>query len=438
MKTYFEKLAAFLEGLLQPQEAYTCHLLGEDSDFVRFSRGRIRQAGNVRQWELRLDLIAGRRHAAGNVNLSENADQDHRTLSTLVDTLRAQSKGLPEDPHLLFATEINDSEDMDRVLLPDSQSVVEEILDSATGMDLVGIWASGPLFAGFANSFGQRNWYQTGSYSLDWSCFKGRDSAVKASHAGQSWKPEELTRKMAQVRSQLRLMERPTVTIKPGRYRAYLAPAALNELLGMVAWGGFGLKSQRTAQSPLIKMTTGGTCLHPSVTLMENRGEGLMPRFTEDGFMAQACVELISRGQYRNSLVSPRSSMEYGLPVNAGAEIPQSLDMLPGDLHRKDILEQLDTGVYLSNLWYGNFSDRNDCRITAMTRFACFRVEQGEIVAPMNVMRLDDSIYRVLGDRLAGLTREREFIADPGTYARRSLASVRLPGALVEDFTFTL
>jgi predicted Zn-dependent protease len=98
----------------------------------------------------------------------------------------------------------------------------------------------------------------------------------------------------------------------------------------------------------------------------------------------------------------------------------------------------LDTGLYVNNLWYCNFSDRDDCRITGMTRFACFWVEHGRVQAPVNVMRFDDSMYRVLGDRLLGLTREREFLFDTSTYQQRSTRSARLPGALVEALTLTL
>jgi hypothetical protein len=47
-------------------------------------------------------------------------------------------------------------------------------------------------------------------------------------------------------------------------------------------------------------------------------------------------------------------------------------------------------------------------------------------------------LYRLLGENLIGLTTERETLLDPGTYHARSTASARLPGVLVEDFTFTL
>ncbi|MEZ4406906.1 MAG: metallopeptidase TldD-related protein [Polyangiales bacterium] len=68
-----------------------------------------------------------------------------------------------------------------------------------------------------------------------------------------------------------------------------------------------------------------------------------------------------------------------------------------------------------------------------MTRFGTFWVENGEVVAPMDVMRFDDTIFRVLGDRLEGLTQERELILNSQTYRERAVDCARLPGALVSE-----
>jgi predicted Zn-dependent protease len=104
----------------------------------------------------------------------------------------------------------------------------------------------------------------------------------------------------------------------------------------------------------------------------------------------------------------------------------------------RDVLAKLDTGVCVNNVWYLNYSDRVSSRITGMTRFATFWVENGVIQAPLNVMRFDETIYRMFGDNLLALTDERVFLMDGSTYRRRSTASSRVPGALVREFTFTL
>jgi predicted Zn-dependent protease len=103
----------------------------------------------------------------------------------------------------------------------------------------------------------------------------------------------------------------------------------------------------------------------------------------------------------------------------------------PGEIGQADVPARLGTGLYIGNLWYCNWSDPNECRVTGMTRFGTFWVEGGELVAPVSVMRFDDSLYHLLGDRLQGLTRERELMISPQTYDGRSTSSQLLPGILV-------
>jgi predicted Zn-dependent protease len=214
----------------------------------------------------------------------------------------------------------------------------------------------------------------------------------------------------------------------------------MNELLGTVSWGGFGLKEQKTRNTSLLRMIEGKAKLHESVSIFENTSEGVAPDFQGQGFIKPERVTLVDRGAYRDSLVSPRSAKEYGLPTNgaSSSETPESIEVSAGTIPTSEILQRLGTGVYISNLWYLNYSDRPACRITGMTRFATLWVEDGQIVAPLQVMRFDETFYRMLGENLIGLTAEREMILDAGSYEARSTGSGRMPGALIQDFTFTL
>jgi predicted Zn-dependent protease len=123
--------------------------------------------------------------------------------------------------------------------------------------------------------------------------------------------------------------------------------------------------------------------------------------------------------------------------ANAG-ETPESLDLAAGSLAQDAALAALGTGIYVGNLWYLNFSDRSACRLTGMTRFASFWVENGRIQAPLNVMRFDDTAYRILGANLEALTRERDLVPSTASYGERSTESVRTPGALVRELALTL
>jgi len=243
---------------------------------------------------------------------------------------------------------------------------------------------------------------------------------------------------MQSSQQQLAVLARPSKTIEPGSYRAYLAPAAVNEIIGLTAWGGFGLKSHRTKTTPLIQMLEQGRTLSAEISLRENHARGLAPMFTSSGFIKPNQVQLIDSGRYQDCLVSPRSAKEYHSVTNAESEYPGALDLAAGNLADDNILNALDTGLYINNLWYLNFSDRNACQLTGMTRFACFWVENGEIQAPVDVMRFDDSVYDLLGSNLLGLTRERELILDASSYGQRSNSSIELPGLLLKALHLTL
>lgn len=441
MQEYFYQLADHVTGLLQGEEQYTCTFDAEDSDFVRFNRSAVRQAGTVSQRFLSVNLIKGQRHTHGSATLSGDWQEDTARIQTLIDNLREQLPYLPEDPHLLYATEVHSSEHHGANRLPeDTGAIVTAILDAGRGRDLVGIYAAGGIQSGFANSFGQRNWFSSYSYNFDWSFYHQADKAVKCGYAGFVWDPAEFKHRVDIATEQLTVLAQSPRTIDPGRYRVYLAPAALAEVVGLLSWGGFGLKAHRTKQTVLLKMIEEGVRLHPSVTLRENAADGVATNFQEAGFIKPDQVILIANGAFQDCLVSPRSAKEYGVPTNgaSGGEMPESLDMAGGSLPEQEILRALDTGVYINNVWYLNYSDRTACRMTGMTRFATFWVENGVIQAPLNVMRFDETLYRLLGDKLSALTAERAFILDPSTYGARSTASSRVPGAIVEDFTFTL
>ena len=440
MRETFESVTRHLESRIGPGEVTTAWFAGEVSDFVRFNRGRVRQPGSVRQQSLTVDLITGARHAAGTVTLSGEAATDRGRIDQLVEGLRGALSHVPEDPYLLVNTEPRSTELVEPGELPEATVLVERILERASDFDFVGIYAGGRIYRGFASSLGQRNWFERPSFNLDWSLYHHGDKAVKCGYAGTSWDDDAFAARLRDAAAQLEVLARPARTIEPGAVRAYLAPAAVRELLTLLAWGGFGLKSHRTRQTVFLKMIAEDARLSPAVSLVENTADGAGPAFGPAGFLKAGRVELIRDGRYTGTLCSPRSAREYGVPTNGASddEIPAALDMAGGELPAGEVLARLGTGVYVNNLWYLNYSDKPGGRVTGMTRFATLWVEDGEVVAPLNVMRFDETLYRMLGENLEGLTRERDFVLDPDTYGQRSTGCAWVPGALVRDLRFTL
>jgi predicted Zn-dependent protease len=245
---------------------------------------------------------------------------------------------------------------------------------------------------------------------------------------------------MQDAQERLALLSMPARSLDPGSYRAYLTPSAMEEIAGMLCWGGFSGRALATRQSCLFRVQDGDAAFDPAIGFTENTVDGVAPAFQGEGFTRPPAVPLVREGRLVGSLVNPRTAKEYALATNGAnaAEMPESLDMAAGGLRASDALAALDSGLYIGNLWYLNFSDRPACRMTGMTRFASFWVEHGRIVAPVNVMRFDDSLFRLLGDRLVGLTSERELMVDANSYHSRNVGSMRLPGAVVSEMAFTL
>lgn len=440
MREIFEAAVAEIRANLKGGETFLANFRAEDSTFIRFNRSAVRQPGQVHDMEVAVDLIDGRQHAESSLSLSGDRREDGARIAATMAALRDVVKTVPEDPYLLINETLQSSERSVGSAVPGAGAIIDAMIDAGRDRDLVGFAASGPVWTGFANGQGQVNWDEARSFNLDWSFCAGGDKASKTGYAGFEWNAAAFARIADDAAAKLEALTRAPRTIPPGEYRAFLSPAALNEIMSMFIWGGFGLNAHRTRSTIFLRMVEGGARLDPRVTLTEATAEGAAPSFQREGFVKPHSVTLIEGGEYRDCLVSPRSAAEFGAVTNGASrgETPASLSMAAGELPEADALRALGTGVYVSNLWYLNFSDRSAGRLTGMTRFATFWVENGEIAAPLNVMRFDDTIYRMLGTNLEALTAERQMLLDPGTYDGRNLDSVLLPGALLSALRFTL
>ena len=439
MEGYFNALASVLDRAIAAGERYTAWFSAEESDFVRMNRGRVRQPGTVIQRSLRIRLIRGMRHASHALSLAGVIAMDHDAITQALTMLRAAIPELTDDPHLLLPESVASTHVERTGALPPSEVIVDDVLGAGGDLDLVGLLAAGPVYRGFANSEGQRNWHAAATFNLQWSLYHRADKAVKTSLAGFRWDGSEFAQKMAAARERLALISRPSKALEPGKYRAHLAPQAMEEIAGLLCWGGFSGRALATKQSSLGRMQSGER-LDPRIHVAEDTASGVAPTFQSEGFTRPDRVALIESGALVGSLVSPRTAREFGLAANGanGHETPDALCIAGGDLPARDALAALDTGLAIGNLWYLNYSDRPACRMTGMTRFATFWVEHGKVVAPVNVLRFDDTLYRMLGSKLEALTAETELLLDADTYGERGLRSSRLPGALVSEMAFTL
>lgn len=438
-ESVFRQLAERVAAEIQPAEQFTLTLAGEVSQFTRFNQAQVRQTGSVSDGNLRFTLMCDERTSTYSLPFTGQLTADWQSLYRAMLDLRAELPQLPTDPYIVHPSGSAQSREVYQGSLLAGDAIASTLLPPVANLAFNGFYAGGLAFRAYADSAGQRHWFETPSFTLDYSLFDERGQAVKGTVAGHSWDQADYLQKIAASKQQLALFSRPTQTIPRGQYRTYFSPTAAAELVKMLSWGGVGEADLQQGNSALGRLQQGET-LSPSFSLQENFERGGVPRFNSLGEVAPVQLPVIQSGQLVNTLVSARSAKEYGTPSNA-AEPREKLrapEVSPGQLAIADILPKLHTGLYLSNLHYLNWSDHRQGRVTGMTRYACFWVEAGEIVAPIENLRFDDSLYRYLGENLIDLTDCQEFIPAVGTYDQRSLGGIWTPGLLVEDFRYTL
>lgn len=442
----FESLAT---ALLRPDPAVdrsSLHLCAEASDFLRFNHAALRQATGVQQAYVTLAVERGRRRTESSLSLSGDLAADVRRLQVERSLLTAQLDLIADDPWLQRPDAATHSQRDERGALATAAHVITLVHESAAmrlKQDLVGFYAAGPVAHAMADSLGSRHWHRVESFHFDWCLYHRADKAVKTAYAGTHWDDATFVARLDEATARVKLLERPARTLQPGAYRAAFAPAAMAELLGTLGWSGFSLKARRTGVSSLMRLQRGEAAFAPGFHLEEAFAHSSTPAFSPEGFARPDAVALVDDGRLPatgGTLNSPRSAAEFGVPATGAhaGESPEALHLHGGGIPDADLLRVLDTGLYISNLWYLNYSDRATCRMTGMTRYACFWVQDGELVAPLNVMRFDDDALRLFGPGLVGLTATPEFIPNSDTYGARRLGSVTTPAAVVEGFALTL
>ncbi len=439
VRTHFDAVANHVLRHLTNEEAITLNLSAEDTLYVRFNANRVRQNTDVQQMVLSLQLQALGRTVQQSCTLSGNLDADCDQLSATLHACRAEVAVLDVDPNQVAIVNHGSSDEEFTGALVAPQDVVSAILDSAQGCDLAGLYAGGVVIRANRNSAGQSHWFATESFFLDYSLYDG-PKAAKGSYAGARWDASAWAANLERTRDLLEKLKRPTVNVKPGQYRTYLAPRAFADVLGMMGWNALSAAAWKQGRSPFKKLVGREAHFSPLLSFGENFGLALTPRFNSQGEVSESVLPLMQAGELRTLLVSSRTAKEYGLTGNAAdeGEAPRALDVACGTLVEQDILKAIGTGLYLSNVHYLNWSDPVSARVTGMTRYACFWVENGEIVGPINDLRWDESLYDALGSKLLALTDWADIDPACDTYYTRALGGSRVPGALVEGWTFTL
>ena len=440
MEKVFKRLSDSLFEKLNDSELLVVGFEGEKSQFIRFNNARVRQTGLVDDGEIDLRFISNGRNCTGSFTVSGDFEIDMKRGISEIERMRLESKEIPVDPFLVEPTNAGSSREIKETNGLNFQDSVDFILPVMSDVDFVGILSNGKVFRGNANNLGQNHWYETESHCLDYSLVTPANQMVKGCYTGSDWNQLEYESYVNVTKEKLKLMERRPVKVETGEYRTWFEAAAVADFIGMFSWNGLSEASLRQGCSAFGRMHNQNDRLSKKLSINEDFRPGYCPKFNSNGEISQDSIKLIQNGDLRNTLVSSRSSKEYGVESNyaENGEYLRSPHMESGTIKQSEVISKIDKGLFLSNIHYLNWSDNAGGRITGLTRYACFWVESGEIVAPIETMRFDDSFYRFFGENLIDVEDKVTVVPETQTYQKRSLGATTCPGILVDSFSLTL
>ena len=101
--------------------------------------------------------------------------------------MRSESDQIPEDPFLVMPENSGSSHEIKKANGLAFDDAVDAILPAVSGVDFVGILANGKMYRGSANNLGQKHWFETESFCLDYSLVTPDHQMVKGCYAGSDW-----------------------------------------------------------------------------------------------------------------------------------------------------------------------------------------------------------------------------------------------------------
>ena len=431
----------------------SAYLSAEKMYYIRVNQGRVRQITLVEQAYVNCKLQKDQKQWTIELSLSGHPQQDISSLQFFItqaiqhwEQLEPDSRVVP----LTFTTPTKYHELSHEVFDVEVTEKFKQWLNQIPRGDLCGLFCYGHSYVFSLNSLGIEREFLNLNGFFDYSLFAknvlGQAKASKDTYFFQSFLPDLLEERWQKKQQEVSLLIKRPRPLERGLYRAYLTPNAVAELLMTMSWGGFSYDAFRKGTCPLEACFKGERDFSPLLTMQENFDLQLGPSFNSFGELPPRQLLFIQAGKRKNLLVSSGSAKKYNVNSNFaegqmgwGYESPRSLEILPGNLMESKILWSLDQGLYLDALHYCNWSHPQSARITGMSRFACFWVENGCIQYPIEDFRFDVSLYDLWGPSgLIALSQKADIIPRTDTYSARSIGGLKTPGFLVDGFRCVL
>ena len=226
------------------------------------------------------------------------------------------------------------------------------------------------------------------------------------------------------------------VALDPGGYEVVLEPRAVAALLLFPAWLGFNAKAHAEGTS---FVHLGEQQLDESIDLWDDATD---PRALGRPYDAEGTpkrrLDLVRAGVSVGLAHDRRSARLAGVEPTGSSIGSEAFGGYPGDLFlgagdrsRDELVEGVERGLLVTDLWYNRILDPKTQVVTGLTRNGLFLIEHGEVTRPVQNLRYTQSVIGALGPgHVLGIGDDAVLVANEG-------GVVHVPSLRLASFAFT-
>jgi PmbA protein len=319
------------------------------------------------------------------------------------------------------------------------------------GVEANGVWSAGDVETAIASTTGAELVDRVTDGFMKTTCIAptGRSGWASAAAISPAALDPESLAEAAAIRATGAFAERPEpVKLPPGEYPVVLAPAAIAEMLDWLGWTAFNGLAHVEGTGAFVGRL-GQRVVAPSINIADSpRYPATLPRAFDAEGVPKAPLPLIQDGvahavlhDTRSAAMAGDGARSTGHAMEPGGSMwgvfPTNLVMVGGGAaDEAELCAPIERGVYVTRLWYTNAVRPNETLITGVTRDGTFLIEDGRIAAPLEDLRLTDSILRVLEGTQA-LTRKQVLWNEGEFYGRRFAKGVVTPAIRAASMRFS-
>lgn len=239
---------------------------------------------------------------------------------------------------------------------------------------------------------------------------------------------------IAKTATQKAVASRAAMALPDGQYTVILEPAAVGQLLLLLAFMGFGGKTfvqQRSFMSGKLGQKIAGE----NFTVIEDPTD---PDFKTLPFdyegVARKRVPLIENGiasgvvynSYYAGLGGTASTGHALPPNNSYGPYPKCMVVAGGESSIEEMIKNTGKGILITHFWYLNFLNPTRTMVTGTTKDGTFLIENGAIKSAVKNMRTNQSILEAFSN-IAAISQERV------VYPQYSVL-MKVPAMLINNF----